>query len=296
MNTVKYDRFDLNRMCKNPLICIIGPPGSGKTTIVIDILKHLNYEHGMVISPDKIYEKVVPKEYIHHHFKNLLINNLVIGQKVKMEMCDEKHINTNTGVYCVLDGCIDTLINNYTDSMVENLLDVGKSYNIANIITLHLPYHYNENEDSRINFDYIFLLRINDNFGIKKIYDLYGSDFCDFPTFRHIFLKLTEDHCAMIIDRKHGEIYWLNVVLNAVSPGRLNAVSPGRLNTVSSGRLNTVSSGRINGISSRKQVDGSIKVSKKSITKKRELKELLLENQTMMNKIMENQIEILRNF
>lgn len=261
MNTVKhnnlnYYQFDLESMVKNPLICIIGPPGSGKTTIALSILKHHNYEHGLVISPDRTYEKIISKNYIHNHFKNILVNNLIIGQKVKLEMCKEKHITADTGTICVLDGCIDTLTNNYTDTVVENLLDIGKSYNIANIITLHLPYHSNENKASRINFDYIFLLNNNDEFCIKKIYELYGSNYCDYATFFYIFKELTKDHCAMVIDMRKGIIYWFDANFRSLKV---------------------------------------TKTRKKQITKKKEIKDLLLENQVMMNKIMENQTEILRH-
>lgn len=247
---IEYNKFDINLLPMDSIIYISGKRGSGRSSIVRELLKKqvMKYcSYGIVISPteeiDPFYSKFIPKERIYKKFDETLIWNLTnryfmrnflynCSQHVEfLEEEVEKHgpeeltkkiINNITNehetkkdhLFAVFDDCLC-----YSDWKknipLREFIINAKKYNVTVII---VSQHAEPIEPCiRSNFDYVFSLADDVQNNIRKLYKSFGGCFPTFEYFKTTYQELTEDYKSMVIVNKgvheniQDKIFWFKV-------------------------------------------------------------------------------------
>ena len=194
-------KFNMNLFCDNPAISIIGKRGSGKTTLIKNIMQHLynnkQVDEFIVISPldnlRKSYEDFVNKVY---GYDNELIEQILHTQ-------DENITNamrTNTPakkIMVILDDCLVSKGLWMNDHALMELLFNGRHYNISYIFTMKFPLGITP--ELRCNFDYIFLFNEDNYNNLKRLYDHYAGFFPTFASFKVVLNRLSQNYGTMTI-------------------------------------------------------------------------------------------------
>lgn len=196
---VSFRQFDVNTMCKNPVIAIIGKRASGKSWLCRYLLNKVigpNIDAGAIFCPTEkftsFYSKCFPDLFIHEKFTNGDLTKILHRQDVMTERSC-----ANVESFIILD---DSLGMNYfrRQSITEPLMNT-KHHKLSFILTMQFPLQVPV--EARCNFDYVFLFREDFYSNIKRIYDHYGGMFPTFESFRRVFKTLTEteNFVAMVV-------------------------------------------------------------------------------------------------
>jgi hypothetical protein len=187
-NTIQLRRFDINNLCENPQILIIGKRGTGKTCQVQDILDQYDddiMKNSLIITP-----KNCPK---YSKYQNAKITNEYNSDLIK------SYLNNVPGII-VLDNCLISNGSRAIDPIMMELLFNGRHYNKTVIVAM--PCHYCIQLELRSNFDYVFVFGEDFYRRQQSLYKFYASMFPDFKTFRNVFVNITVDYCSMVISKR----------------------------------------------------------------------------------------------
>lgn len=210
---VSFKQLDVNTICENPVIVIIGKRGSGKSWLCRHLLNKVigpNTDAGAIFCPSEkftsFYSKCFPDLFIHEKFTNGDLSKILHRQDVVLEQSQ-----SNVKSFILLDDSLggDTFRN---QSIIEPLIN-SRHYKLSFVLTMQFPLQVPP--ETRCNFDYVFLFRDDIYSNIKRIYDHYGGIFPTFESFRRAFKTLTEDFGAMVIVNRgysHGitdKIFWI---------------------------------------------------------------------------------------
>jgi Cdc6-like AAA superfamily ATPase len=184
---VPFQTFNLDNMVINPSIMIIGKSGTGKSTIVTNIL-------------DGLDETVLDNSLIISQFNNFYSDrypNIDIKHKYSSELIEGFLKNKNPGVI-VLDDCLQQLF--CKDQGLRELLFNGRHYHKTVVMTSQNSLILQP--DLRANCDYVFLLSESFPKYQRKLYDYYAGPFPSFETFKDTFSHMTRDFGAMVITNR----------------------------------------------------------------------------------------------
>lgn len=216
--------FQLDWMVDNASICMIAKRGSGKSWVVRSILKYYrNIPGGIIIAPtDKMnsfYGKFFPDIYIHYEYKSEIIEKMLYRQTQIIEKAKEKARRgkkCDPRAFLIMDDCLSSKGSWMKDETIMQMFFDGRHYKIMYILTMQFPLGITP--ELRCNFDYIFLLAEDFQSNQKRLYDHYAGMFPSFPSFRQVFVDLTDDYGCMVIvnrgSRKNflDKVFWYKAI------------------------------------------------------------------------------------
>jgi len=204
---IQLKKFDMNRITKDNVIALLGRRGTGKSTLVKDILYHVrDLPVGTVISPteevNRFYSNIIPPIFIHGGFNPSIVDKFVSRQK----FITRKHVNEinkfgrsriDPHAFIILDDCMydDTWTR---DSCIRFLFMNGRHIKALFLFTMQYP--LGVPPALRTNIDYSFILKDNNTSNRKKIYEHYAGVFPKFEVFCEFMTQCTQNYECLVID------------------------------------------------------------------------------------------------
>ena len=223
MSEVKLDikRFDIAKMKQNTVIMLLGRRGSGKTTLVRDILyQYRDLPAGCVINgteeANKFYGDIVPAMLVKNEYRPEHLANLITRQRNALEKV-ERDVQagrppSDPRAFLIMD---DLMFDNgkwVKDPEMKRIFLNGRHYKITYMLTMQYPLGVPPSLRSQV--DYTFILK-EPSFGNKKrIYQNYASSFPSFDVFNRVLDKLTRNYGCLVIDNTRPDsdfwdtVYW----------------------------------------------------------------------------------------
>lgn len=198
MQKINIPSFDLKTMKQDPKIALIGKRGSGKSTLIKDLIYNMNYklENIYAISVgeeyDKFYGNFLNKQNIHCKYDDSIISDLMEQQEERLTNSKE----TAESILLILDDCLHKKIMQNTS--FKDLIYNGRNYKIGIIMTMQYPLMMTV--DIKCNIDYIFATTSSHDSDIKKIYDYWNRTIPLFDTFKTIYDNVTQNYNNMVIN------------------------------------------------------------------------------------------------
>ena len=202
--------FDISKLSQtaHPVILIIGPRRSGKSTLVKNILSHIYDTIPLWIimngleKTDPFYGPMIPPCFLYDTPDINVFHKLIERQSnfiPAIESDDPKYAGTSPRVGLVIDDCIKTTNDPWTKSEDFNaMFTQGRHVRITLIVVLHsvkcVP------PIVRSNVDYLFIFNTTNYTERRKIRDEYVGMISNKRDFGTIFDKYTEDFACLAID------------------------------------------------------------------------------------------------
>lgn len=206
-DTIKIKNFDINYMCDNPSILVIGKRETGKSTIISNILNN------MITAYDPIKELLIfsPKERktrfyqgLYPHAKIFCDYNVNEIKKYLSKRSDKNYLLNNKGCI-VFDDSLTPDQYKFADEVTE-LIYNARHYNTTLIMTQQLPLL---RPDLRANIDYVFLGNYEDSVCHRRtLFNYHGGIFPTFELFNKYLSQSTKDYGFMVI---HNRVKSLNI-------------------------------------------------------------------------------------
>lgn len=204
---IKLKKFDMNRINKENVIALLGRRGTGKSTLVKDILYHVrDIPVGTVISPteevNRFYSDIVPPIFIHGDYNPTIVNKFVERQKFivkkhKTEINRFGRSRIDPHAFIILDDCMydDTWTR---DSCIRFLFMNGRHVKALFLFTMQYP--LGVPPALRTNIDFSFILKDNSTSNRKKIYEHYAGVFPKYEVFCEFMNQCTQHYECLVID------------------------------------------------------------------------------------------------
>jgi len=196
INNPTLEKLNLNTdLCDNPTIMVLGKRATGKTSLIIDLIKHFksstNINKVIIICPtDKTQSKYLEvSDCIHHSF-----NDTIIEEILNERMNDKDKLKEQ--ILIVLDDCLYSK-EGFETKVMREIIYNSRHLNISFILSMQFPLQINVT--LRINFDYVFLFKDTNKSTQKLIHDHYCGMFSEFETFKETLLQNTMDYNSMVI-------------------------------------------------------------------------------------------------
>ena len=187
------DSFDFTTMMRpSPVVLVLGKRNAGKTTLVRDILGHLNPEKPVVFAPPneggdvtRIYDDVV--QPIFEEYDPNVVEAIVNGTRKDVDVV-------------VLDDCIFGT----PDSHVQNLFYNGRQHRVALVMTQSRP---TLPPCLRANADYVFILGDQNRTNRLRIYAMHADRM--FPTFEAFCetMDTIDSRGCLVLDLARGGVF-----------------------------------------------------------------------------------------
>lgn len=224
---IKLRKFNMNRITKDNVIALLGRRGTGKSTLVKDILYHVkDIPVGTVISPteevNQFYSSIVPPVFIHSMYNPSIVDKFVERQKFitrrhVMEINRTGRSRIDPHAFIILDDCMydDTWTR---DSCIRFMFMNGR--HIKGLFMFTMQYPLGVPPALRTNIDYTFILKDNNISNRKKIYDNYAGVFPKFEVFCEFMNQCTQNFECLVIDNTvdsnnlEDMVYWYKADLN----------------------------------------------------------------------------------
>lgn len=202
MDEVKLElkKFDLTTMDVNAKVICIGRPGTGKSTLIKDLLyqNRKRLPCGIVMSgteeANDFYSSMVPESYIYGSYDAEAVDRLVARQK-KMKRLKMP----NPNAFLILDDCMDDR------SWVKHTSTKGIFMNgrhWALMFIMAMQYMLDIPPSLRTCVDYVFLLKENIRSNKEKLWKSYAGIFPTFEMFDKVMDSCTENYECMVIKNR----------------------------------------------------------------------------------------------
>jgi hypothetical protein len=205
---IKISNFDLNNICVNPTIIINAKRGSGKSTLVRELINFFNivkkYPCGVLCSysekVDPYYSEFFPDSYIYDDCEKML--SKVVKRQIKIKAENKKRKEEgkkeiDERILVVMDDCISDA---KTWSKSENLKEIffnGRHYNITLIIVsqdiVAIPPSF------RSNTDIVMLFQCDIQNEIVKLYQHYAGIFSSVQEFKDTLNVVCQNYGVLVI-------------------------------------------------------------------------------------------------
>jgi hypothetical protein len=186
-----------------PTIVIVGPRGSGKSTLIRDILFHIKKIPTMIVisaseESNGYYQQYIHPLMIHSEYKDEILENVMKLQKSKMKILkmggEDAKNHPEVGIGLLLDDCgYNKTI--YNKQIIREIFMNGRHQKIFFIVALQ--YARAIPPELRINVDYLFVFKTNNVEDRKRLYEFFGC--IPKKTFNEIFDKYTQDNRCLVL-------------------------------------------------------------------------------------------------
>lgn len=196
-NRLKIRKFSMDSMKPNRVILIIGKRGTGKSTLLKDIMYHLRkrVDTGFAFSPTHdtqvMFEDFLPRSHIYNEYSLETIRNIVSCMESLKEQGKEKSISVS------LDDCMFDKGIMKTKEMREIHMN-GRHLNMWLINSIQ--YMLDIGPDLRSQIDYVFCLKENIINARRKLHQYFFGVFDKYEDFSLVFDKCTANHECLVLD------------------------------------------------------------------------------------------------
>ena len=223
-----FKKFDLADIADHAAICMVSKRHSGKSFLVREILAYKKNINTIVIAPtDKMsgfYDEFVPSSFIHYEYSGELLSKIFQRQMAIIEKSKDRVKRgkkpLDTRLFLIMDDCLASKSSWMKEQNILELLQNGRHYHITFILTMQ--YSLGIQPELRSNFDYVFLLGEDFISNQKRLFEHYAGMFPSFDIFKRVFIKITENYGAMVINnrRKSANITQKVFWYRAADPGK----------------------------------------------------------------------------
>ena len=213
---LQLNKFDLNWLVKdssgtymNPRIAIIAKSGSGKSWIIRDILHYIkDIPCGVIIAPtDRMtgfYNDFFPLSFIYHEYNEVIIAKILLRQK---KLLDKNKRRKEKGkkpldvrCFLIMDDCMSSKHLWLKDPNILTIFNEGRHYQLTFILSMQ--YSLGIQPELRSNFDFVYLLGEDFINNRRKLYEHYAGMFPSRDIFEQVFLQVTDNYGAMVINNR----------------------------------------------------------------------------------------------
>lgn len=211
--SLKLKKFDPSTIGDNRTCVFIGKRGTGKTTLVTDILWHKRHlPVGIVMSGTEEgnghYGNFVPDTFIYSDYDRSVIEKVIARQRKLAVEADEK---VDKRTFLLLDDVMyDKKI--CRERCIRQLFMNGRHWDILLFATFQ--YVMDLPPDLRANVDYLFILRDNVINARVRLWKCFFGIIPDFKLFSTIMDKCTENYECLVLDNTRPSnkiedcVYW----------------------------------------------------------------------------------------
>lgn len=208
---LKIRKFDASTMKKDAVILLLGRRGTGKTTLIKDLMYHMRnkLDFGVAMSPTEetteALSSFVPQSCIYNTFSNAALGVLLELQRQQVKRGRFKN------VYVLLDDCMyDKKV--MASLHMRELFMNGRHRKIFFINSVQ--YMMDMPAALRSQVDYVFALKENIISSREKLWKFFFGMFEDFRDFNKVMNSCTQNYECIVMDNtsKTGEltdsIFW----------------------------------------------------------------------------------------
>ena len=198
MATLKIKRFDPRQLKKDRIILFIGKRGTGKSTLLRDIMFHMRgfVDVPLAITPTEdsadMFEECMPASCVHREFQEATVDRIIDHQrKAAKKKKEPRH------VLLVLDDMgFDKKV--LKGKNMRDLAMNGRHYYVT--LCLTLQYCVDMGPDLRSQIDYCFCLREPIISNRLKLWKYFFGGFSQFQDFCSVFDTCTSNNECLVID------------------------------------------------------------------------------------------------
>jgi energy-coupling factor transporter ATP-binding protein EcfA2 len=218
---IKLKRFNIHTMEKNRIVAVLGRKGSGKSTLIKDILYHVkDIPVGTVISPteelNEFFSDIVPPIFIHPDYDESIVDRFVDRQRLIIKKHKEQikrfgKSNIDYNAYLILDDCMYD--NTWCkDKSIRFMFTNGRHTKALFLFTLQYPLGIPPT--LRTNVDYVFIYKDDLLRNRRIIYENYASVFPTFDIFCVFMEQCTQNYECLVIDntcvtgKLEDKVFW----------------------------------------------------------------------------------------
>tara|TARA_B100002051_G_C16692981_1_gene616563 strand:+ start:165 stop:1007 length:843 start_codon:yes stop_codon:yes gene_type:complete len=193
---LRVKKFQPDKVKHNRIFFIIGKRGTGKTTIMRDILSHyppVDFAIGMTPTEETadVFREFLPETCIYHEFSQHKLEQML---SVQRELIRKKK---DRSFLLVLDDCL------YQKGVLKSqamrdLVFNGRHLHVA--VFVCVQYLMDISPDVRSNIDYVFALRENIISNRMKLWKFFFGMFSKYDDFAKCMDACTANHQCMIMD------------------------------------------------------------------------------------------------
>jgi len=209
---IEIYEFSLDRMCKFPSILILTKRGGGKTFLCRALLNQFKeYPAGIIIShterTDPFFQNFFPDSFIYNKYDPKIFAKILARQREIKKRSNERVAHgkspKDTRLFLLMDDCLSSSKEWSKDECLKEILFNGRHLDITYILTMQQPMAVSP--DLRSNFDFIFLLSVDNMTDVDKLYKHYSSAFPNILVFKSVLNKLTENYGCMVLKKREAK-------------------------------------------------------------------------------------------
>jgi hypothetical protein len=189
-------KFDPSRMADDKVCVFIGKRGTGKSTLVTDILWHKKHlPAGIAMSGTEegngYYKQFIPDLFVFGDYNKDALEKLIQRQKKLLA------IGKCAPVFVLMDDCMyDRAF--MRDTAIRQLFMNGRHWKIFFMMTTQ--YCMDMTPMIRTNVDYVFALRDNVRQNRENLYKAFFGVFPNFDQFCQVMDACTENYECLVLD------------------------------------------------------------------------------------------------
>lgn len=197
-----WRKFNLATIEDDAVVLVIGGRGSGKTTLVLDILYHKRYlPFGTCFAGSvgsyREFVKKIPPLFIHKKFDEDVLRNFMTRMEKMVRKCGELGVGPVNAFLICDDIGYDK--KSWRKEIVREVFMNGRHFKILMIVTLQ--YCMDLLPELRSNADYIFVFRDEVISNQLKLYEHFGV-FPDKNSFLKAYYCCTQGKKCCVINKK----------------------------------------------------------------------------------------------
>lgn len=200
-------KFDLDRIVPGSVVLVLGARGTGKTTIIMELLHHMRHYPVGTIMVDTLdtaaeYAEHLPDSLIYSQYDPKIVSKLIAQQEEQIQQCKRDGIMpvvVSSPKFLILD---DLGFNKsiQKDDVLRRIYSNGRHFKLTTIIAAQ--YCMQVPKECRLMFDYVFTTYEKTSKYRQQIYDEFDVGFPDELTLHAIMTKCTQDYSVMVLDKR----------------------------------------------------------------------------------------------
>lgn len=200
-------RFDMKRIVPGSVVLVLGARGTGKTTIIKELLYHMRHYHLGIIMVDTLdtaaeYSTHLPDTFIYNQYDPSVVEELIMQQERQIQRCKRHGIVpavVGSPKFLILDDLgFSKDINK--DSVLKRIYSNGRHFKLTTIVAAQ--YCMQVPKECRLMFDYVFTTYEKTKKFREQIYDQFDVGFPDENVLHKVMQKCTEDYSVMVLDKR----------------------------------------------------------------------------------------------